>query len=114
MDYYVSEDERSSTNDDECSSGKNKNDVTEIEIRPRAAGSRGESSPLNETPRGTENQNDVTNDLESTEFASNGGADITVPGISENEKSEENFSPRGGKDDLRLNPNPNFSDEYRY
>ena len=86
VDYYVNEDERSSTNDDERSSGKNENDVTENEIRPRSAGSRGESSPLNETPRGTEIQNDVTNNLESTEIASNGGADITVPGISENEK----------------------------
>ena len=114
MEYYVNEDERSITNDDECSSGKNENDATENEIRPRSAGSRGESSPLNETPRGTENQNDVTNDLEGTEIASNGGADITVPGISENERNEENYSPRGGKYNLRPNPHPNFSDEYRY
>ena len=60
--------------------------VNEHKTRPRSAGSRGESSPLNETPRGTQNQNDVTNDLENTEMASNGGADNTVPGISENEK----------------------------
>ena len=106
VDYYVNEDERSS--------GKNEHVVTENEIRPRSDGSRGESSPLNETPRGTETQNDVTNDLESTDIASNGGADITVPGISENEKSEEKSSPRGGKYNLRPNPNPNFSDEYRY
>ena len=32
------------------------------------------------------NENDVTNDLGKTEIASNGGADIAVAGISENEK----------------------------
>ena len=62
----------------------------------------------------TEDENDVTNDLESTEIASNGGAAFTVPGISENEKTEENFSPRGGKYNLRPNLTPNFTDEYRY
>ena len=92
----------------------NEDDVNEHKTRPRSAGSRGESSPLNETPRGTQNQNDVTNDLENTEMASNGGADITVPGISENEKMNKNHSPRGGKYDLRPNPNANFTDEYRY
>ena len=92
----------------------NEDDVNEHKTRPRSAGSRGESSPLNETPRGTQNQNDVTNDLENTEMASNGGADITVPGISENEKMNKNPSPRGGKYDLRPNPTANFTDEYRY
>ena len=51
---------------------------------------------------------------EMTIIASNGGADITVPGISENEKLEENSSPRGGKHHLRANPTPNFTDEYRH
>ena len=73
----------------------NEDDVNEHKTRPRSAGGRGESSPLNETPCGTENQNDVTNDLERWEIASNGGADITVPGISENERNKENSSPRG-------------------
>ena len=115
VDYYVTEDESSSTNNDESSSNeKSENDVIEKEIRPRSASSRDASSPLSETPRGTENQNDVTNDLGSTEIASNGGADITVPGISEKEKTEENSSLRGGKYNLRPNPNPNFSDESRY
>ena len=70
--------------------------------------------PLNESPSGTENENDVTNELKSDENVPKRGADITVPGISENENSEENLSPRGGKYILRPNPNPNFSDEYRY
>ena len=93
---------------------ENANDVNENEIRPRPAGSRDASSPLSETPRGTANQNDVTNDLENAEIASKEGVDITVPGISENGKDEETSSPRGGKYNLRPNPTPNFTDEYRY
>ena len=42
------------------------------------------------------------------------GRKITVPGISENERNEGNPSPRGEKHTLRPNPNPNFTDEYRY
>ena len=50
---------------------------------------------------------------------SNAGGDITVPGISENDKNDanenkENASPRGGKYNLRPNPTPNFTEEYRY
>ena len=148
VDYYVTENESSNTNNGERSSSKrnendvienniqprsatthdapsplndtpfetenNKSDANENKIGPRSATSRTTSSPLNETPCGTENQNDVTNDLENAEIASKGGADITVPGISENENSEESLSPRGGKYNLRHNPNLNFSDEYRY
>ena len=61
-----------------------------------------------------ENESDVTNDLKDSENVSNTGADITVPGISENGNSNENSSPRGGKYNLRPNPTPNFTDEYRY
>ena len=93
---------------------RDETDVTEDEIRTQPATSRDTSSPLSETPRGTENQNDVTNDLENAEIASKGGVDITVPGISENGKDEENSSPRGGKYNLRPNPTLNFTDEYRY
>ena len=75
---------------------------------PRLANSRDATSPLNESPNGTENEKDVTNDLENTDFASNGGADNTVPGISENGKTEEKDRPRGGKYNLRPNPNPNL------
>ena len=114
VDYYVNEGERSSTSDDECSSGKNENDVIENEIRPRPTIIRDASSPLSETPSGTENEIDVTNDLDSMEIASNRGADFTVPGISGNERNEENSSPREGKYNLRPNPTPNFTDEYRY
>ena len=98
---YVTENERASN--ESYNERTTEYDVTEDEI-----------SPQNETPNGTENENDVTNDLKDTENVSNTGADITVPGISENGNSNENSSPRGGKYNLRLNPTPNFTDEYRY
>ena len=115
VDYYVTENESTSVNESERSSeGMNDNDVKENEVQPRSANNRDASSPPSESPSGTENENDVTNDLESAKIASKGGVDITVPGISENERNEENLSPRGGKYNLRPNPNPNFTDEYRY
>ena len=115
VDYYVTENESSSVNESERSSERmNDNDVSENEVRPRSASSRDASSPLNESPSGTENKNDVTNELNDTENVSERGADITVPGISENGNSEENLSPRGGKYNLRPNPTLNFTDEYRY
>ena len=148
VDYYVTENESSTANNDECSSSKrNENDVIENEIQPKSTTTHDAPSPLSETPIETENnesdanentigprpatnrdvpsslnespmraedENDATNDLESTEIASNRGADITVPGISENERNEENSSPREGKYNLRPNPNPNFTDNYRY
>ena len=92
----------------------NDDDVNENEVRPRSASSRDASSPPSESPSRTQNENDVTNDLENTEIASKGGVDIAVPGISENGKNEETSSPRGGKYNLRPNPTPNFTDEYRY
>ena len=115
VDYYVTENESSSVNESERSSERmNDNDVNENEVRPRSASNRDASSPPSETPSGTENENDVTNDLENEEIASKGGVDITVPGISENGRNEGNPSSRGGKYNLRPNPNPNFTDEYRY
>ena len=55
-----------------------------------------------------EDENDVTNDLESTEIASNRAADITVPETSEKERNRENSSPRGGKYNFDLTPTPTF------
>ena len=115
VDYYVTENESSSATESERSSERmNDNDVNTNEVRPRSASNRDASSPLSETPRGTENQSDVTNDLENAEIASERDVDITVPGISEKGKNEENSSPRGGKYNLRPNPTPNFTDENRY
>ena len=42
------------------------------------------------------------------------GDDIIVPEISENNDRNESLSPRGGKYNLRPNPNPNYSEDYRY
>ena len=115
VDDYVIENESSSVNDSERSSERtNENDFSDNEIRRRPASSRDASSPLNESPSGTENENHVTNEINGDENVPKRGADITVPGISGNENSEENLSPRGWKHNLRPNPNPNFSDDYRY
>ena len=55
---------------------------------------------------------------------STSGGDTTVPSVSdlanqetenmECEEIEENFSPRGRKYNLRPNPNPNYSEDFRY
>ena len=44
----------------------------------------------------------------------NRGDDIIVPEISENDAWNESLSPRGGKYNLRPNPNPNYSEDIRY
>ena len=115
VDCYVTENESSSVYESERSNDRmNENDVRDNEARPRPASSREASSSPSESPSGTKNENDVTNEHNDTENVSERGADITVPGLSENGKNEENSSPRGGKYILRPNPNPNFTDEYRY
>ena len=46
-----------------------------------------------------------------------GGSDTIVPEVLESENDDmivENESPRGGKYNLRPNPTPNFTEEYRY
>ena len=89
--------------------------------RPRTATSRNSHNGGNTPPSSEKNANDVTNELEGAENSLNEGDDITVPGKSNekiiektNEKTDENSSPRGGKYNLRPNPNPNYTDEYRY
>ena len=42
------------------------------------------------------------------------GDDIIVPEISENDARNESLSPRGEKYNLRPNPNPNYSEDFRY
>ena len=115
LDHYVIEDEHSHASENESRSERtNEDDVTENETRTQSRNSRDVSSPLDDTTNGTQNENDVTNDLQDAGNVSNRGADFTVPGISEKENSEEHFSPRGRRYNLRPNPNPNFTDEYRY
>ena len=115
VENYVIENERSSASETESHSERsNENDVNENETRTQSRNSRDVSSPWDETTNSTQNENDVTNDLQDAGNVSNRGADITVPGISGKENSEENSSPRGGRYNLRPNPNPNFTEEYRY
>ena len=57
--------------------------------------------------RNLTNENDAQN-------SPNRGDDIIVPEISENDARNESLSPRGGKYNLRPNPNPNYSEDFRY
>ena len=57
--------------------------------------------------RNLTNENDTQN-------SPNRGDDIIVPEISENDARKESLSPRGGKYILRSNPNPNYSEDFRY
>ena len=59
---------------------------------------------------------DSPND-ENSEFSTYGGNDTAVPDVLTEETDDcvvENESPRGGKYNLRPNPTPNFTEEYRY
>ena len=53
------------------------------------------------------NENDAQN-------SPNKGDDNIVPEKSENDARNENLSPRGGRYNLRPNPNPNYSEDFRY
>ena len=115
VENYVIENERSSASETESHSERsNENDVNENETRTQSRNSRDVSSPWDETTNSTQNENDVTNDLQDAGNVSNRGADITVPEISRKENSQKNSSPNGGRYNLRPNPNPNFTEEYRY
>ena len=56
-------------------------------------------------------------EMPNSDFSNSSGRDTSVPDLLEREDDEkvvENESPRGGKYNLRPNPTPNFTDEYRY
>ena len=61
----------------------------------------------NFSERNLTNENDTQN-------SPNRGDDIIVPEISGNDARNESLSPRGGKYNLRPNPNPNYSEDFRY
>ena len=68
------------------------------------------SGPKNDeifSERNSLNENDAN-------ISPNRGDDIIVPEISENDARNESLSPRGGKYNLRTNPNPNYSEDFRY
>ena len=58
-------------------------------------------------------ERNLTNENDAQKFPKRGD-DIIVPEISENEARNESLSPRGGKYNLRPNPNPNYSEDFRY
>ena len=104
---------------------------TDVDLRstgPQENGARAPAEFLNDEDLGSTgpHQND---DLESLDKArsdrindrlddqqSSGGSDTIVPEVLDDETDMivENESPRGGKYNLRPNPTPNFTDEYRY
>ena len=58
-------------------------------------------------------ENNSTNDTDLQNSPSRGD-DIIVPEISENDTRNESLSPRGGRYNLRPNPTPNYSEDFRY
>ena len=61
----------------------------------------------NFSERNSMNENDAQNSPKR-------GDDIIVPEISENDARIESLSPRGGRYNLRPNPYPNYSEDFRY
>ena len=76
-----------------------------------------EKSPPNtdERPENDENfsERNLTNDNDAQKSPKRGD-DIIVPEISENDARKESLSPRRGNYNLRPNPNPNYSEDFRY
>ena len=67
-------------------------------------------------PENDENfsERNLTNNENDTQDSPNRGDDIIVPEISKNDARNESLSPRGGKYNVRPNPNPNYSKDFRY
>ena len=58
-----------------------------------------------------------TSEVGKSDFSNSRGKDTIVPDLSDKETDDsvvEKESPRGGRYNLRPNPTPNFTDEYRY
>ena len=83
---------------------------TDVDLRSTGPRKNESFESPDETPM--KYQNDVLDDQQSS-----GGSDTIVPEVLEDENDDvivQNESPRGGKYNLRPNPTPNFTDEYRY
>ena len=83
---------------------------TDVDLRSTGPHQSDNPVPLEKTP--SHSTNDGLDDQQSS-----GGSDTIVPEVLEdgnNDMIVENESPRGGKYNLRPNPTPNFTDEYRY
>ena len=105
------------TDVDVTSSGPQQNDArapdeffTDVDLGSTGPHENDEFAPLEKTR--SERTNDRIGDQQSS-----GGSDTIVPEVLDDENDEmivENESPRGGKNNLRPNPTPNFTDEYRH
>ena len=104
------------TDVDVTSTGPQENDArapdeifTDVDLRSSGPHENDEFAPLEKTR--SERINDGIDDQQSS-----GGSDTIVPEVLDDEDDMivENESPRGGKYNLRPNPTPNFTDEYRY
>ena len=131
MDYIITNDETSYADH----AMRNRNDILNHDVTKRDEASEAASndksdwpnsaiSPKNQEkslpntanrPENIENSSErnLTNEND-TQDSPNRGDDITVPEISENDARNESLSPRGGKYNLRPNPNSNYSEDYRY
>ena len=127
---------RHDQNTDDAATEQRRDQLDELDLRSTRLQHDTNSDESEQLPeQSTENASDT--DLESTGQQSNtdlepgtttseGGKpdfsnprerDIIVPDLSDRETDDsvvENESPRGGKYNLRPNPTPNFTDEYRY
>ena len=105
------------TDEDVTSNGPQQNEArapdessTDVDCRSTGPHENDEFAPLEKTR--SERINDSISDQQSS-----GESDTIVPELLDDENDEmivENESPRGGKYNLRPNPTPNFTDEYRY
>ena len=83
---------------------------TDVDLRSTGPHQDGDNEPLEKTH--AEDTSDPIDDQQSS-----GGSDTIVPEVLDDENDDmivDNESPRGGKHNLRPNPTPNFTDEYRY
>ena len=104
------------TDVDVTSTGPQENDarapdeiLTDVDLRSTRPHEDDEFAPLEKTR--SERMNDGIDDQQPP-----GGSDTIAPQVLDDEDGMvvENESPRGGKYNLRPNPTPNFTDEYRY
>ena len=82
----------------------------DVDLRSTGPHQNDNPTPLEKTP--SEGTNDCLDDQQSSR-----GSDTIVPKVLDDENDDmivENECPRGGKYNLRPNPTPNFTEEYRY
>ena len=83
---------------------------TDVDLRSTGPHEKDDFASIETTP--SDRKNDRIDGQKSS-----GGSNTIVPEVLDDEHDDmivENESPRGGKYNLRPNPTPNFTDEYRY